>query len=216
MRGMGSSEHLLYAHSRLPHTGREHRGTLLGLEVSTELVGSKRSEQWGQLSAALSLNNVRLKSTADWTYVRCGGEAVTTAWLGSWEGSVSVLRNLSPMQDGPRDCWIDGDPKRLRICFHSECSPSALLEREPTEPEKTLSTDRWDRERKKCVYVCACVCVYVYLCRQCVSIDPQSSSTFWKKICQMGIRTFTHTSQKKKEALIHYWRYSVSTILSRK
>lgn len=79
MRGMGSSEHLLYAHSRLPHTGREHRGTLLGLEVSTELVGSKRSEQWGQLSAALSLNNVRLKSTADWTYVRCGGEAVTTA-----------------------------------------------------------------------------------------------------------------------------------------
>lgn len=54
----------------------------------------------------------------------------------------SVLRNLSPVQDGPRDRQIDGDPKRLGIRFHSECSPSAWLEGEPTELEKTLSTDR--------------------------------------------------------------------------
>lgn len=54
----------------------------------------------------------------------------------------SVLRNLNPAQDGPRHCQIDGDPTGLGICFHSECSPSAWLEGEPTEMEKTLSTDR--------------------------------------------------------------------------
>lgn len=41
-----------------------------------------------------------------------------------------MLRNMSPVQDGLRKCWIDGGPKGLRICFHSECSPSARLERE--------------------------------------------------------------------------------------
>lgn len=54
----------------------------------------------------------------------------------------SVLGNLSPVQDGPGDCQIDEDPRGLRICFHSEFSPSARLEGAPTELEKTLSTDR--------------------------------------------------------------------------
>lgn len=67
------------------------------------------------------------------------GEEVTGCRAGMAQ---SVLRNLSPMWAGPRDWRIDGDPKRLRICFHSEWSPSAWLEREPTKLEKTLSNDR--------------------------------------------------------------------------
>lgn len=55
-----------------------------------------------------------------------------------------------------------------------------------------------------------CVCVLcVYLCRQCVSIDPQSSSTFWKKICQMGIHTFTQT---KNMVLIQCGHHSMNRI----
>ena len=80
-----------------------------------------------------------LKSTTLKTghmYTLEGGKAATTPWLGS------LLSNLSPMQDRLRDYRTDGDPKRLRICFHSECTPSAWLEREATEREKTLSTDR--------------------------------------------------------------------------
>lgn len=124
------------------------------------------------------------------------GEEVTGCRAGMAQ---SVLRNLSPMWAGPRDWRIDGDPKRLRICFHSEWSPSAWLEREPTKLEKTLSNDRWD-SKKKSVRLCGCRCVgCVYLCRQCVSIDPQSSSTFWKTICQMGIHAFMHRYRKKHD-----------------
>lgn len=72
------------------------RGTLLGLEVSAESVGSKRSEQWEQLSSALSqlqsvcvskcrpLLDVRLKSTA----VRLD---ICALWLESWEVSAEKL-----------------------------------------------------------------------------------------------------------------------------
>lgn len=78
------------------------------------------------------------------------------------EEAQSALRNLSPppssrtptptlphptpphprVQDGPRDGQIDGDPRGLGIRFHSEFSPSAWLEGEAAELEKTLSTDR--------------------------------------------------------------------------
>lgn len=158
---MSSSQHFLYTHSG----GASHRagvwersGTLLGLEVSAAVGEDEKSERWEQASAVPSFGSnvlaqvnvdvcvdVRLNSTA----VRldicalCSKKAAVTAaatawWLEIWE----VARNLSPVQDGPRDCRIDGDPKGLRICFHSECSPSAWLEREPMKLEKTLSTDR--------------------------------------------------------------------------
>lgn len=90
----------------------------------------------------------------------CAVEGRQQLWPG-WraEKAQSVLRNLSPVQDSPRDWWIDGDPKGLRICFHSECSPSGWL-------EKTLSTDRSDTERKSVCRVCACVCT----CADSVSV----------------------------------------------
>lgn len=90
---------------------------------------------------------------------RTGGNKRRRGWSESRRGSVSAEKlesstllphSLPPyhtpphprVQDGPRDGQIDGDPRGLGIRFHSEFSPSARLEGEAAELEKTLSTDR--------------------------------------------------------------------------